>query len=226
MTRQAVLKRKQQAVVGRGATVVQSHNRVVVRTLTWVEQCQRTARLRIRCRGTWARRRESVLSSVAISGNVHGRIQSLRTPEVNRARSEITCLCQPVGPNLLFDTEIPLIKIWRMVVHRNADVWRLCLKKGILAECVRERISAGETLPGIRKTARRTVVSPNCEFFLPSLNVAADHVLIVRNSPPKLGGVRAFFSERRGGSSGNHPVCARLRWLRSIFLMAQPPLLT
>src|SRR6266481_1666414 len=158
MTRQAVLKRKQQSVVGRGATVVQSHNRVVVRTLTWVEQCQRTARLRIRCRGAWARRRESVLSSVAISWNVHGRIQSLRTPEVNRARSEITCLCQPVRPNLLFDTEIPLIKIGRMVVHRNADVWRLRWKNGILAECVRERISAGETLPGIRKTARRTVV--------------------------------------------------------------------
>src|SRR2546427_5476264 len=154
--RQAVLKRKQQPAVGRGSPVVQIHNRVVVGTLGWVEQRQQAAWLRIRCGGTWARRCESVLSSVAISWNVLRRIQSLRTPEVNRAASEITCLCQPVGSNLLFDTEIPLVQIWRMIAQRNADVWRLCRKHGILAERVREGISAGKTLPGIRKTARRT----------------------------------------------------------------------
>src|SRR6266850_1189202 len=48
------------------------------------------------------------------------------------------------------------------------------------------------------------------------------------NSPPKLGGVarRRFISRAGVVPQENHPVRAFLRWLRSIFLTAQPPLLT
>ena len=49
----------------------------------------------------------------------------------------------------------------------------------------------------------------------------------LRNSPPKLGGVPFARFLANGGvvPQRNHPVCARLRWLRVFFFMgaATPP---
>src|SRR5437867_7353618 len=156
MTRQAVLKREQQSAIAGGPSIVESNDRVVVRTICRVQQCQQPALLRIGCRRTWIECMTGDRARPAL--NVHGRIQSPRAPEMNRIGPDVTCFGEPIGSDLLFDAEIPLVQIWRMIIQRNVDVGCLFRESRILVERIRERITAWQTEPWIREAARRTVV--------------------------------------------------------------------
>src|SRR5665213_4016268 len=113
-------------------------------SLRWVLQIQWPAEVLVGGGGAGAGRRKPVLTGHAISRYIDRRVDRIVRPQVNRIVTQIACGEQPVGPDLLLDTEVPLFQIGGLQVQWISSVVAGDGKYEVLVEIDREGIAAGE----------------------------------------------------------------------------------
>src|SRR5262249_18589496 len=150
------LDRKHESIVAASVSII-THNDVgIVLTDCRILQIENAPLVGVCDRRTFGAARRSCecdairqSAGICAVGDVHGRIGFVPVQHMNNVVADIVSGNEPIRPELMLNTEIPLVEVWLFQVEGEYRVNASQGERAVLIESNRERISTGLARPWI-----------------------------------------------------------------------------